>query len=158
MEGMGGGSYPTRHIQPSCRPEKHPQRSLEGVRYTFTKLQDTRDLLVLPTGPKAHVMDTCGLTRLRTSCVKKADLVTYNCFISVPGKCMDIALLSSQGWAIYQIDYKIFYAIALSTRYYILLHVFITQKKNLYIVPFEGGLQIELLRLFVNALQCYSNV
>ena len=74
--GGGGGRWvkpPSRHVWPSYRPDKHPhrpQRPLEGVTDVFSQLQKTTALLVLPIGPKSHVMNTRGSTGPRSSRVK----------------------------------------------------------------------------------------
>ena len=72
--GGGGGRWvkpPSRHVWPSYRPDKHPQRPLEGVTDVSNQLQKTTAFLVLPIGLKAHVMNIRGLTGPGSSRVKK---------------------------------------------------------------------------------------
>ena len=69
-------------------PDKHPHRSqrpLEGVTDVFTQLQKTTALLllVLPIDPKAHIMNTHGLTGPGSHVKKQTWLRTYVSFISL---------------------------------------------------------------------------
>ena len=88
VEGVGGGLNPpvnTFGLAVGQRSILTGHRGpLEGITDAFTQLQKTIVLLVLPTGPKSHVMNTRGLDRAKNQPCKKADLARYTCSISVP--------------------------------------------------------------------------
>ena len=93
VEGVGGGLTPPVDTLGLAVGHRSIHTGHRGhwkayIGDDFTELQETRALLVLPTGLKAHVMNIRGLTGPRTSRVKSRPghiHLFYQCAMEVYG-------------------------------------------------------------------------